>query len=258
VSRGAGLDTAGHLEYLLRLGDANLVLGQRLGEWCGHGPVIEEDLALTNISLDLIGQARLLYTWAGELEGHGRDEDAFAFRRDVLDFHNPLLVEQPNGDFGVTMARQFLFDAWQLPLYEQLAGSADERLAEIAAKALPEARYHLRHSSQWLVRLGDGTDESRARVQAALESLWQFTGELFAADALDEAALAAGVGADLAAVKSAWDGTVDQVLAEATLDRPAERWMQSGGKQGEHGEHLGYILAELQFLPRAYPDAEQW
>lgn len=255
---GAAMAPAQHLAYLLRLGDASLVLGQRLAQWCGHGPVIEEDLALTNTALDLIGQARLIYTHAGALEGAGRDEDDFAFRRDVLDYFNPLLVEQPNGDFGVTMARQFLFDAWQLPLYEQLAGSADAGLAQIAAKAIPEVQYHLRHSAQWLVRLGDGTEESHARAQAALARLWPFTGELFSADAVDEAALAAGVGADLGSVHAAWSATVDKVLDEATLARPADGWMQAGGKQGEHSEHLGYILAELQFLPRAMPDAQNW
>lgn len=245
-------------EYVLRLGDTALVLGQRLSEWCGTGPYLEEDIALTNFALDFIGQARLLLGYAAEIEGRGRSDDALAFRRDVFDFHNLLLVEQPNTDFGVTMARQMFVDAWQLELYERLAQSADARLAEIAAKSLKETRYHFRHSAQWMVRLGDGTDESHARAQQAVDSLWMWTGELFDCDAVEEAIAAAGAGPDPRSLREGWDRRVDAVLAEATLTRPPAQWMQSGGKAGRHTEHLGYLLCELQFMQRAYPDATAW
>jgi ring-1,2-phenylacetyl-CoA epoxidase subunit PaaC len=243
------------VEYLLRLGDTSLVLGHRLSEWCGHGPALEEDIALTNIALDLVGQARLFLGYAGEVEGEGRGEDDLAYLRDVLDYRNLLLVERPNGDFAHTMARQFLFDAFNVELMAGLARSRDERLAAIAAKALKEVTYHVRHSSEWVIRLGDGTGESRARMEAALDDLWAYTGEMFAMDDVDEAMVAAGIGVDLAALKPDWDRRVDGVLAEATLARPADGWMQSGGKRGRHGEHLGYLLAEMQFLQRAYPGA---
>jgi len=242
-------------EYLLRLGDTSLVLGHRLSEWCGHGPAVEEDMALTNIALDLIGQARLLLTHAGEVEGAGRSEDDLAYLRDVLDYRNLLLVERPNGDFAVTIARQFLFDAFHVDLMKRLTESTDERLAAIAAKSLKEVTYHLRHSSEWVIRLGDGTDESHARMQAAIDDLWMYTGEMFAMDEVDEAMVAAGVGVDLAALKPGWDRRVDEVLEEATLTRPDDAWMHTGGKAGRHTEHLGYLLAEMQFLQRAYPGA---
>ena len=245
-------------EYTLRLGDSTLILAQRLSEWCGHGPALEEDLAMTNVALDLLGQARLLLAYAGELEAQGRDEDALAYHRDALDFHNLLLVEQPNDDFGQTIVRQFLFDAFALEFYECLANSSNTRLSEIAAKSVKETRYHIRHSAQWLIRLGDGTEESHMRAQRAVDGMWMFTGELFAIDDIDECLVAAGIAVDLAAVKPAWDARVNEVFTEATLQRPDAEWMQSGGKQGRHTEHLGYILAELQFLPRAYPDATAW
>ena len=241
--------------YVLRLADTSLVLGQRLGEWVGHAPALEEDLALANIALDLIGQARLLLTYAGEIEGRGRDEDALAFLRDAPEFCNVSLAEQPNGDFGRTIVRQFLLDAWQLELYEALAGSSDVRLAGIAAKAVKETRYHLRFSAGWLIRLGDGTAESHARVEQALDALWRFTAELFTADELDEEMAAAGIGPSLAALRPRWEARVAQVLAEATLKQPAPARYVWHGKRGVHTEHLGHMLAEMQHLPRAYPGA---
>ncbi|MDH3640670.1 MAG: phenylacetate-CoA oxygenase subunit PaaC [Gammaproteobacteria bacterium] len=243
------------VKYLLRLADSSLILGQRLGEWVGHGPALEEDLGLANISLDLIGQARLLYAYAGEMEGQGRSEDDLAFLRAPDEFANVSLVEQPNGDFGATVVRQFLFDAWQLELYQALAGSADERLAEIAAKAVKEVRYHERFSSGWLIRLGDGTAESQRRVSEPLQDMWKFTTELFSADELDEQMCAAGVGPDLTELHSAWSARVEQVLEEATLSRPADVEYGWFGKSGAHTEHLGYILADMQYLQRTYPGA---
>ncbi|PGH57966.1 phenylacetate-CoA oxygenase subunit PaaI [Azospirillum palustre] len=241
--------------YTLRLGDTSLVLGHRLSEWCGHAPELEEDIALTNVALDLVGHARMLLTYAGELEGKGRDEDRLAYRRDVFDYRNHLLVEQPNRDFGHTIVRQFLHDAWAVELYERLCGSTDATLAGIAAKAVKEARYHVRHSGDWLVRLGDGTDVSHAKVADALGRLWPYTGEMVERDEAEQALVAAGIAPDPAELKAAWTARVEAVLEEATLDRPADGWMQKGGRRGEHSEHLGYLLAEMQFLPRAYPDA---
>jgi ring-1,2-phenylacetyl-CoA epoxidase subunit PaaC len=243
--------------YLLRLADTSLVLGQRLGEWVGHAPALEEDLGLANLSLDLIGQARLLLTYAGELEGKGRDEDRLAFLRDGTDFFNVTLAEQPNGDFAHTIVRQLLLDAWQLELYEELQHSSDERLAAIATKALKETRYHFRYSAGWVVRLGDGTAESKARVQAAFDELWRFTGELFTPDEIDAAMVAQKVAPDLATLKPKWIARIDEVLREATLTRPADIAYPWHGKSGRHTEHLGYLLAEMQFLQRAYPGA-QW
>jgi ring-1,2-phenylacetyl-CoA epoxidase subunit PaaC len=239
--------------YILRLADTSLVLGQRLGEWVGHAPALEEDLALANIALDLVGQARLLLTYAGEIEGRGRDEDALAFLRDAPEFCNVSLAEQPNGDFGHTIVRQFLLDAWQLELYEALSGSTDARLAEIAAKAVKETRYHLRFSAGWLVRLGDGTAESHARVAAALDALWRFTDELLTPDALDEEMAAAGIAPSLAALRARWEERVGAVLEEATLKRPAAASYLWHGKRGVHTEHLGHMLAEMQHLPRTFP-----
>jgi ring-1,2-phenylacetyl-CoA epoxidase subunit PaaC len=243
------------LHYVLRLADTSLVLGQRLGEWVGHSPALEEDLGLANISLDLIGQARLLLTYAGELEGRGRTEDDLAMGRDQSDFLNLALVEQPNGDFGRTLVRQLLVDAFQLELYEALQQSSDARLAEVAAKALKETRYHFRYSAGWVVRLGDGTEESHERVQAALDELWRFTRELFAEDEIDREMTAAGVAPALADLQPRWSARIDEVLKEATLKRPADVPYSWFGKRGEHTEHLGYLLAEMQFLYRAYPGA---
>jgi ring-1,2-phenylacetyl-CoA epoxidase subunit PaaC len=244
------------LRYVLRLADTSLILGQRLGEWIGHAPALEEDLGLANIALDLIGQARLLLSYAGELEGRGRGEDALAFLRDAPEFLNLTLVEQPNGDFGHTIIRQLLVSAFQLELYQALQTSADARLAEIAAKALKETRYHVRYSASWVVRLGDGTAESHARAQAALEELWCFTGELFAEDDIDEAMVRADVAPRAAQLSARWSARIDAVLAEARLRRPADSVYPWLGKRGVHSEHLGYMLAEMQFLQRAYPGAE--
>jgi ring-1,2-phenylacetyl-CoA epoxidase subunit PaaC len=243
------------LRYLLRLADTPLVLGQRLGEWVGHAPALEEDLALANLALDLIGQARLLLSYAGEIEGRGRDEDALAFLRDAPQFCNLCLAEQPNGDFAATIVRQYLIDAWQLELYEALSGSSDARLAEIAAKALKETRYHARFSAGWLVRLGDGTAESHARCEQALDALWRFTDELFTADALDEEMAAAGIGPSLAALEPRWQERVGAVLEEATLKRPAASRYPWHGKRGVHTEHLGHLLAQMQHLPRTFAGA---
>jgi ring-1,2-phenylacetyl-CoA epoxidase subunit PaaC len=248
-------DSDALFRYVLRLGDLSLVLGQRLGEWVGHSPALEEDLGLANIALDLIGQARLLLTYAGEIEGCGRDEDKLAYLREQGAYFNAILAEQPNGDFGQTIVRQVLIDAFQLELYERLAASRDQRLAAIAAKSVKEVRYHLRYSSDWLVRLGDGTVESHARVQSALELLWPYTVELFAADELDRQMAVDGIGPELSEVHSAWSARIDAILKEATLQRPADRPHAWHGKRGQHSEHLGYILAEMQYLQRTYPDA---
>jgi ring-1,2-phenylacetyl-CoA epoxidase subunit PaaC len=217
--------------------------------------VLEEDIALTNIALDLIGQARLLLSHAGQLEGKGRDEDALAYRRDVADFRNHLLVEEPNGDFAMTIARQFLFSSWAYELFSWLGRSADPGLAAIAAKSLKEVTYHRRHAGEWMIRLGDGTEESKRRVQAALEDLWIFTDELFQGEPGDAFLIDAGIIPDPADLRAGWDAMVERVLEEATLTRPQPDFKRSGGREGHHSEHLGYILAEMQFLPRAYPDA---
>ena len=241
--------------YVLRVADLSLVLGQRLGEWVGHAPALEEDLGLANVALDLIGQARLLLTYAGELEGRGRGEDEIAFSREQGEYLNPTLAEQPNGDFGHTIVRQVLVDAFQLELYERLTNSADERLSEIAAKAVKETRYHLRYSSDWLVRLGDGTEESHARVQSALERLWPYTVELFEEDDLDREMADCGIAPRLADLRAAWSSRIEALLAEATLERPRDRPYSWFGKRGQHSEHLGYMLADMQFMQRAHPGA---
>jgi ring-1,2-phenylacetyl-CoA epoxidase subunit PaaC len=244
------VDSAALSNFTLRLGDNALILSQRLGEWCGHGPALEEDLALANTALDLLGHARLWLSLAGETEGRGRDEDQLAFLRDAGEFRNLLLVEQPNGDYALTMTRQFLFDAWHHPLLEALARSPEPRVAAIAAKAAKEAAYHLHRSRDWVIRLGDGTDESHRRMQAAVDALWPYTGELFAGDAAD------GAFVDLEALRPAWQAEVDATFARATLTPPPNGWMQHGGKQGVHSEALGHLLAEMQFLQRAYPGAK--
>jgi ring-1,2-phenylacetyl-CoA epoxidase subunit PaaC len=251
----AKIDAADLFRYVLRLGDLSLVLGQRLGEWVGHSPALEEDLGLANIALDMIGQARLLLSYAGEVEGRGRGEDEIAFLREHGEYLNAILVEQPNGDFGQTIVRQVLIDVFQLELYERMTGSTDERLAAIAAKSVKEIRYHLRYSSGWLVRLGDGTTESHARVQSALEALWPYTVELFAEDDLDGAMADQGVAPRLSEVQAAWAQRIDDILAEATLQRPRDRPHTWHGKRGQHSEHLGYLLAEMQHVQRTYPGA---
>jgi ring-1,2-phenylacetyl-CoA epoxidase subunit PaaC len=242
-------------EYLLRLGDNALILGHRLSEWCGHSPALEEDLALSNVALDLIGQTQLWLNLAGEVEGKGRDADKLAYLRDGRDFRNVLLVEQPNGDFAVTMARQFYFDAWHYLLLRELTGSKDSRIAEIAAKGLKEVTYHLERSRDWVLRLGDGTEESHRRMQSAIDDLWMYTGELFESDEIDQAMAREGLGPDLATLHEPWLALVRATAEEATLSLPQPGWAQKGGKRGIHSEHLGYILADLQFLQRAYPNA---
>ncbi|WP_019447249.1 1,2-phenylacetyl-CoA epoxidase subunit PaaC [Cupriavidus sp. BIS7] len=249
------------LEYLLRLGDSTLVLGQRLSEWCGRGPALEEDIALTNVALDLIGQTRMWLGYAGEIEGEvkgtRRTADQLAYLRDAHQFRNLLLVEQPNGSYADTLARQFLFDTWHYFVLEGLQRSTDARIAEIAAKSLKEVTYHVRRSADLVVRLGDGTEESHRRMQEAFDDLWMYTGELFEADAADAALVQQGVVPDPATLGEPWQHHVAEVLAEATLRVPADQWAQSGGRHGRHTEHLGYLLAEMQFLQRAYPGA-QW
>lgn len=245
------------VEYLLRHGDDRLVLGHRLSEWCGHGPILEEDIALANIALDLIGQANLFLERAAEVEGEGRTADDLAFKRDAIDYRNVLLVEQPISDFAHTMARQFLFDAFSVEVMRRLAESADEGIAGIAAKTVKEDRYHLRHSRQWVLRLGDGTEESHERIQRAVDDLWTFTGELFAMDDTDRALVEAGVGCDLEPVQGEWTKTVHGTLEEATLTVPAaDQYMVTGGRRGHHSEHLGHMLAVMQVLPRSHPDAK--
>lgn len=251
----AGVTAEERFRYALRLGDTSLVLGQRLSEWVGHAPTIEEDLALGNITLDLIGQARLLLAYAGQIEGRGRDEDQLAFLRDAPQFYNVTLAEQPNGDFGQTIVRQVLLDAWRLELYHSLIGSTDERLADIASKALKECRYHWRFSAGWLVRLGDGTEESHARVQAALDELWRFTAELTSADALDVQMASHGIAPPLAVVRGCWETRITLVLEEANLRQPPPVYFPWQGKSGVHTEQLGHLLAEMQHLQRAYPEA---
>jgi len=235
-------------ETLLRLGDDSLILGQRLGEWCGHAPSVEVDLSLANIGLDLIGQATHFLGAAG-------DGDKLAFHRDVLDFRNCLLVEQPNGDFAQTMARQFLFSTWQEMLFGHLEGSSDETIAAIAAKAVKEVRYHAELAAEWVIRLGDGTEESRRRMIDGLDWNWRFVPELFAMDEIATEAAARGIAADVAAFRADYDARIAAVLAEATLQAPADQRPILGGRRGHHSEHLGHLLAVMQFLPRTYPDA---
>lgn len=241
--------------YALRLGDDSLILGQRLSEWCGHAPALEVDLSLANVALDQIGQATHFLNLAGELEGRGHDGDALAFRRDVMDFTNCLLVEQPNGDFAQTIARQLLFSHYQELLFTALTASRNATIAAIAAKAVKETAYHATLASDWVVRLGDGTDESKTRMIAGLDWMWRFADELFVMDDVDAAAVAAGVGIDKAALRAAWDARIDATLADATLARPAPRRATTGGRIGRHSEHLGHLLSDMQFLQRAYPGA---
>ena len=241
--------------YTLRLADTALINGHRLSEWCGRAPVLEEELALANVALDLIGQARTLYAYAGEVEGLGRGEDALAYLRDVASYRNLLMVERPNGDFAVTILRQFLLSAFMHPFWEAMSRSTDATLAGIAAKAVKEVAYHLRHCGEWAVRLGDGTAESHRRIGEALDELWPYTGEFFETDEVERQLIAAGVAVDPQKLRPRFEATLDRVFHEATLERPRGGWMQTGGRQGRHSEHLGHVLAELQYLQRAYPGA---
>jgi len=245
------------VNYLLRLGDNALILSQQLSQLCGKGPALEEDMALTNVALDLLGQTRMWFEYAAELEGAGRDEDQLAYHRDAHDFKNCLLLEQPNGNYADTMMRQFFFDSWHYFLIRELTASSDARIAAIADKSLKEVTYHLRRSGDLIVRLGDGTADSHAKTQTAANELWMYTGEMFAYDAVDNAMAAAGIAPASGVLRQLWLDHVAEVFAEATLTMPSpDAWMQKGGKQGTHTEHLGFILAEMQFLQRAYPGAE--
>ncbi len=241
--------------YALRRADDALILGHRLSEWCGHAPMLEEDMALANMGLDLIGQARELYTYAAKVEGAGNDEDKFAYLRDVRQYRNLLLVEQPNGDFARTIVRQFLYSAFADPYWRAMMTSRDETLAAIAAKSEKESAYHLRHASEWVIRLGDGTEESHRRAQAAVDDLWAFTGEMFHADDSDAELIASGIAIDPETLRETWRRRVADVLAVATLDMPNSKWMQKGGRAGHHSEHLGHLLSELQSLQRSFPGA---
>ena len=242
-------------DYLLRLGDDGLILGQRLTEWCGHAPALEVDLGLANLGLDLIGQATLLLGLAGEVEGKGRDADRLAFHRDVLAYRNCLLVEQPNGDFAQTIARQFLFSTARHALLEGLTASAEPRLAEIAAKAVKEVRYHVDLAADWVIRLGDGTGESRRRMIEGLDWFWRFVDEMFDMDPVEQAVAAEGIAVDRTALRPGFDAKVNAVLTEATLPAPVYPRAVRGGRIGHHTEHLGHLLATMQFLPRTYPEA---
>ena len=240
-------------QFLLRMGDSTLILGHRISEWCGHAPILEEDIALANIALDLIGQTQMWLGLAAEVEGEGRTADDLAYLRDAFDFHNLLLVERPNGDFGQTLMRQFLFDAWHKPMLEALAKSPHERVSEIAQKSVKEVTYHLERSADLVVRLGDGTAQSHDKMQAALDDLWPYVGEMFVGDAVDDALT--GIIPSCAEIKAEWSKTVSAVLASGTLTAPEDDFAHLGGKTGHHSEHLGYLLAEMQFLQRAYPGA---
>lgn len=246
-----------HVQTVLRVADTSLILGQRLSEWCGHGPILEEDIAITNIALDLVGQARLLLTHAGRIEGQGRDEDQLAFLRDENAFRNLSIVELPNRDFARTMLRNFLIAAWQDALWRALAASSDAELAAIAAKSAKETRYHLQHAGDWVIRLGDGTAESKRRAQRALDDLWLYTAEFFADDDLDRAAAEAGLAPLPSSLASGWEATVLPVLVEATLTVPKRGPFMSYGRIGRHTEHLGHLLAPMQAMQRAHPGC-QW
>lgn len=243
------------LHFVLHLADDALILSHRNSEWTGHGPILEQDIALSNIALDLIGQARNFYQYAAKLSGGTATEDSLAYLRDGWDFRNCLLVEQQNGDWAKTVLRQFFFSNYQFYTYQQLQNSSDVQIAAIAEKSLKEVTYHLRWSSEWVIRLGDGTEESHNRMQQALDTLWKFTGELHTPVAYETNLLASKIPADPAEVKEKWLNRTYAILEEATLVIPADKWMQTGGKEGKHTEHLGYILAEMQFLQRAYPSA---
>ena len=244
------------VNYCLRLGDSSLILGQRMAEWCSNGPILEEDIAMSNISLDLFGQARTMLTYAGELEGLGRTENDFAYKRLEREFFNNLLAERPNGHFGDTVTRNLLHSAFTFHLYTQLKESKDETIAAFAAKSLKEVTYHLRHSAEWVVRLGDGTEESHTKLQESLNNIWEYTGDLFVMNEVNELLIKEGITVDLSTTKVLWDNTINEVLDRATLKRPDDKFMQKGSLKGLHSEDLGHLLTEMQYLPRAYPDAK--
>ncbi len=248
--------TSNILEYTLRIADDSLILGHRVSEWCGHGPILEEDIALTNIALDLVGQATNLFEYAGTIDEKNRSADDFAFLRYEREYKNLLLVEQKNGDFAVTIARQFFFDVYRKLFFEALVNSTNENLAGIAEKSLKETKYHLKHSSEWMIRLGDGTLESHKKIQSAVNDLWRFTDELFFQNEVDEALISIGIAVDNKSLISPWKNYIDEIFSEATLEIPAQNWQQKGGRTGMHSEHLGFLLAELQYMQRAYPNME--
>ena len=243
------------IAYVLRLADNVLILGQRMIEWVAASPELEQELANANLALDFIGQARMLYSYAAELEGKGRSEDDFAFMRNENEFRNILLLEQPSGHFADALMRQYLFESHYLHVLDALTRCSNQRLADIAARAVKEVRYHVRHSARWVVRLGDGTELSHARVQASFDSVWRFTGEMLTPDEVDIAMQRSFAGPDLNAIAQQWHADVMSVIAEATLRMPENQWMASGGKEGRHSEHLGYLLAEMQYLQRSNPGA---
>jgi len=242
--------------YLLRLGDNALMLGHRLSEWCGHAPVLEEDLALANMGLDLIGQARSFLTYAGEVEARGRDEDALAYLREAGEYRNILLVELPRGDFAFTMVRQLLYAGVTQRLFAALASSRDSVLAGVAAKGAKELAYHVRHAAEWTIRLGDGSEESHRRTQQALDELWPYTGEMLEIDEVERTLIEQHIAVDPSNLRSGWEQALAEVIEEATLQRPPQTWMHSGGRVGRHSEHLGHLLSELQYLQRTYPGAK--
>ncbi len=243
-------------EYLLRLGDSSLIIGHRLSEWCGHGPILEEDIALINIALDFVGNATELLTYAGQVEGKGRDADDLAYMRDEREYRNLLITEQPNGDYAATIARQFLFDTYMFFLYEELKLSKDETIAAIAVKTHKEITYHLRHTTEWMYRLGDGPAESHQRLQNGINDLWMFTSEMFDMDEVDALLIKEGIAPDFNNVKAEWEKRVKEVLVEATIEIPTTTFKQRGSKEGKHSEHLGFLLAEMQYVHRAHPDAK--
>ena len=242
--------------YCLRIGDTSLIAGHRLSEWCGHGPILEEDIAMTNIALDWVGQSRTMLQYAGEIEGKTRTEDDFAYQRNERQFYNALISELPNKDFAYTTAKNFFLSAFNFYFYQELKKSKDETLAAFAEKSLKEVTYHLRHTSDWIIRLGDGTDESHQRLQDAVNAIWQFTGDLFEMNDVDKLLIDKGIAVDLAMVKKHWENKVKEVFAEATLQLPQTIWMQSGSKKGVHTEYFGFLLSEMQYLPRTYPEAK--
>ena len=241
--------------YTLRRADDALILGHRLSEWCGHAPMMEEDMALANMGLDLLGQARELFSYAARVEGDGNDEDKFAYLRDVRQYRNLLLLEQPNGDFARTMVRQFFYAAFADLYWRAMMKSGDATLAAIAAKSEKESAYHLRHSSEWMVRLGDGTEESHRHAQTAIDDLWAYTGEMFEVDDSERSLIANGIAIDPPTLRPRWLKTVSDVVSEATLTLPKSNWMQQGGRSGRHSEHLGHLLSELQSMQRTFPGA---
>lgn len=242
-------------EYILHLADNGLILAQRMGEWCGHGPVLEQDIALTNIALDVLGQARYFYQYAAEVDGQGKSEDDYAYLRGEREFKNFLLLEQPNGDWAHTIMRQFFYDNFMQLVYTKLLLSTDKQIAAIASKAIKEVNYHLKFSSEWVIRMGDGTEESHERVQNAANTLWEFTGELFVPTDYDNEMASQGIAPDVTSLKNEWENRVNEIFAEATLQVPQATWFQSGGKTGVHSENLGLLLTDLQYLQRTYPGA---